>query len=149
MSVIPTVTSTVQATVSPTAAPGGGFGPNIVTNGTFDSDLTGWTAAANWSWDASKSVIYNGNPGGVERALSQTLTTEIGAVYRVKLQTGFFAAQPLRVDVGGVTVITDKTTSGWYTGDFTGTGSDLLEIIVDSSSVNLVAVDNVTARQIS
>lgn len=40
------------------------FGPNLVTNGTFDSDLTGWTigdGGAEWVWDTGKArhVVLN------------------------------------------------------------------------------------------
>lgn len=149
MSVIPTVQPTVLATVDPTAAPavGQAYGPNIVTNGTFDSNTTGWTAGTGWAWDASSGgiALYNANPGGLEPALSQNLTTVASTVYRLKIRTAVLAGS-IRVDVGGATVIPEVGASGTFSGTFTGTGSDLLEIIVPGTGPKIVAADDVIVQ---
>ena len=71
--IVPTIQPTVIAPRIETAHPFDGA--NIVNNGRFDTDLSGWTAGTGWAPTGSGAAVYNGNPGGVEVALSQTLTT--------------------------------------------------------------------------
>ena len=71
-------------------------GPNIVTNGSFETgDTTGWTSAGNTSFNGVEcpgapfagpgdgNCDYFAGPVGSNGTLSQTLTTVVGAVYNI------------------------------------------------------------------
>lgn len=60
---------------------------NLVTNGTFDSDISGWTISdANGSivWDASGAISLTGGSGEVYAA--QGISTVVGSTYRVSIK---------------------------------------------------------------
>jgi hypothetical protein len=57
------------------------IGPELVTNGTFDSDISGWTTVlGSASWSAGQISVARGG-GGLGR-VSAPITCEIGKVYR-------------------------------------------------------------------
>ena len=77
-------------------------GPELVTNGTFDSDISGWADfKSTSSWDAGRlSVVYDSVPSGVY----QTFSTVSGKWYEAKVDvvssTEFNADTKLRVGNG-------------------------------------------------
>jgi hypothetical protein len=57
------------------------IGPELVTNGTFDTDISGWTTVlGSASWSAGQISVARGG-GGLGR-VSAPITCEIGKVYR-------------------------------------------------------------------
>lgn len=61
------------------------YGPELVTNGTFAQDTTGWTAlgGATLTVDSGRIVVTNSSAGGQGGAASQAISTVVGKVYRV------------------------------------------------------------------
>jgi hypothetical protein len=60
----------------------------LVTNGTFDSDTSGWTFEPT-ATDTSTAGFLSGTTGGAtNRLASQAITTVIGKAYRVEITTG-------------------------------------------------------------
>lgn len=53
-------------------------GSDLITNGTFDSDLTGWTAGAGWAWEATGKVEKT---AGTASTLTQSFSVTDGVVY--------------------------------------------------------------------
>jgi len=62
------------------------LGSELVTNGSFDTDLTGWTygGGSDWTWDASGKALH---ATGNTTALTQDITTSSGTTYQVKVTT--------------------------------------------------------------
>ena len=48
------------------------LGTELVTNGDFASDLSGWTAGAGWSWSAGTALHTAGNTATLEQGISTT-----------------------------------------------------------------------------
>jgi len=64
-----------------------GYGPELVKNGTFDTDLRNWTdyseAGGSIAWNASGIALTTGVDGTQEGRAYQIITTEVGKVYQV------------------------------------------------------------------
>ena len=64
-----------------------GDGPELVKNGTFDTDLRNWTdyseAGGSIAWNASGIALTTGVDGTQEGRAYQIITTEVGKVYQV------------------------------------------------------------------
>jgi hypothetical protein len=98
-------------------------GPEMVTNGNFDSD-TGWTKGTNWS--IASGVATKVSPTTADLSQSQTLVT--GATYRVTY-TITRTAGTLNVKLAGGTAVLGaaRTAAGTYTDDLVATaGNNLL-----------------------
>ena len=62
------------------------YGTELVTNGTFNSDLSGWTvddANGTIAWDASEAISLTGGAGTV--TASQSFSTTAGGVYQITI----------------------------------------------------------------
>ena len=60
----------------------GELGSELVTNGTFDSDVVGWTAvAANFTYSAGRAILANTSASNAEAY--QAITTVVGKTYKV------------------------------------------------------------------
>jgi hypothetical protein len=74
------LTASASVTGTATATGSASLGPELLLNGTFDSDLSNWTAGANWAWGAGGTADHTA--GSVE-TLTQSLATTIGQHYQV------------------------------------------------------------------
>jgi hypothetical protein len=99
-------------------------GPSVLSNGSFESDYSGWTETGNQhittgppftASDGSKAVVFNdGNrtPNGV---LSQTFTTSAGQAYTVTFDVGVIGynlnEQRLKVTATGSSTLLSQTVS--------------------------------------
>jgi len=72
------------------------FGTNLVTNGTFDTDLTGWTTAGNVQWSGGFAQFFGDDYN--DKGLFQTIDTEVGKWYRAT-----FDAKMNNANIGYVT----------------------------------------------
>ena len=57
---------------------------NAVTNGTFDTDISGWVASSQGStatWDASGYISITGSETNITQSHYQTITTVVGKTY--------------------------------------------------------------------
>ena len=62
------------------------LGSELITNGTFNSDLTGWTIGTNLSviWEAGKAKITRSGAITASAAFEVNFTTVVGRVYKVQ-----------------------------------------------------------------
>lgn len=157
MSVIPTVTATVAPTVSATASPvGTAYGPNLLTNSYFSSDLSGWTLGGgtpDWVWADSNGAgvaLMFGSIASGTRTLSQTITVEDGAQYQIDCGMVKGSAGDIHINAEGGTVISATTAEGGVTktGTFTAVGTSATVSIetVDLASY-LDNIDWITVRK--
>lgn len=116
------------------------IGPELVTNGTFDADLSGWSATGNWAW-SSGAAVHTPSSGGEN--LSQSVFTA-GKVYQISWeQAGDFLA----VYGDGVSsFLSNSNSDGAYTVLFVSqTGGS----IVFRAAAGTVSVDNISIREIN
>jgi len=59
------------------------FGPELVTNGTFDTDLTGWNTIVNVTWSANFGGSAFFDSSVAESQCRQTLSYQVGKTYEV------------------------------------------------------------------
>ena len=107
------------------------IGPELVTNGTFDSDTTGWTAGklagtadGVLSVDANRLKITNGSPDGYGAA-SQSMSTVVGKTYTfsVDYTVGNSDRRIIRLGTGlySTSYVSDAISSGATSGTITHT----------------------------
>lgn len=95
----------------------GDLGPELFSNSTFNTDLTGWqlngSATIAWAAPGTAEVTINGVSGGI--AESQTLALQVGAIYRLAFvcRSGTYVGNFLVV-VNSVSVF-----GGAYPADYT------------------------------
>ncbi len=124
------------------------LGTELVTNGTFDSDLSGWTAGANWSWSANKAL----HTATSAETLSQNILVTSGKYYQIEF-TFVRSAGDIKLNIDGIYFInygTIKTYSGSGTYKRTliasGTGSKVFTITPSSTFAG--SVDSITIKEV-
>lgn len=120
-----------------------GYGPELVTNGTFASD-SDWTKGTGWSIADGKSSRTN---TGATSGLSQTITLTADVVYEVsyflQIDSGNIATQ----FIGGTNVAaTAHTTSGYKT-DYIKANTGNTQIRLWASTTFEGSIDNVSVRE--
>jgi len=91
----------------------GTLGSDLIVNGTFDTDLSGWTAGANWSQAGGKAVCTI-NAGTLASAVS---TIANNGVYQMSVTVVKTAGTSIAITGGGVAIGTPLI-SGTYTYQF-------------------------------
>jgi len=98
-------------------------GDDLITNGTFTSDITGWTdnsgSGSSVAWSASYGGSMEMDGSAAYANADQAITTAVGAEYIVKVTVKSFAGANLSIQVG--------TTLG---------GTDLLDELINSAAVH-------------
>lgn len=129
----------------------------IVTNGTFDTDISGWTANGTMiaTWSAGAAHIAR---NGSSSAFYQTMTTVVGRVYNVSFQnlTTVAAAGTLEFfikdgvatsPVGGTNLATKSaiTAAGIYTVSFTAISTQATILFnLETQAAAATDIDNVS-----
>ncbi len=125
------------------------LGPELVSNGTFDSNLDGWTLDSGWSVINGKAV-YTSNTG---RNISQVVPTKIGGVYLITYDVveivtsgvGVYSPQSLNLTA----VSTYHTTVGTKTAVLiSNSANSTLYFRNSSSGAPLISIDNISVREI-
>jgi len=82
----------------PTTAP---LGAELVTNGAFTTDLSGWTVGANWGWNAGTAL----HTAGSVETLAQNISVTNATTYQVEFKISGRTAGGVTVTIGAVTLI--------------------------------------------
>jgi len=77
------------------------LGSELITNWTFASDLSGWTAGAGWSWAAGGALHTAGNTA----TLAQDESVTNGSTYQLEIAISGRTAGSIAVALGAVSVI--------------------------------------------
>ncbi|MEZ6035657.1 MAG: hypothetical protein R3C17_21375 [Planctomycetaceae bacterium] len=146
------------------------IGPNLITNGTFDTNLTGWSTTGTVTAGSGRATFGTGGNAG-PHTLSQTIATNVGDVYVLEFdyRDGHAALnQQLQVTVDGSSnlltseqILTDTDGSSFVryrfefvadstssTLTFTDTSDDAGSLSATTNGVDS-AVDNITVRQVN
>jgi len=120
------------------------IGSNLVTNGTFDTNLSGWTTnGSDWVWSSGTASHAVGNTS----PLYQTLTISTSEVYKVTFDVSGLTA-------GRVTAAVSSSDNSFNTG---GNGTFSFYFKVSNTNVNLSftptstfngKIDNVVVKQV-
>ena len=119
-----------------------GYGAELVTNGTFDTDLNGWTYDSDWAWSAGKAV----DSGTNAHALSQTIPTVAGRVYQVTFTQSDISNGSPSVTFDGQVVTASQSNAGTYTKAIVATGTSSLLFFNGQNA--LWSVDNVSVKEV-
>lgn len=132
------------------------YGSELVTNGTFNTNLTGWTAAGGGTATVVAGTMYI-NAATAARNMSQAITVEAGKTYNFSIDVvsatldtpdpaDEYYIRIFEPGVGTLLEWTDATIEGntpiTLTGSFIPT-TTLINIIIRASN-SIVQVDNVT-----
>lgn len=127
-------------------------GNELVTNGTFDTDTTGWTAVNNATLSvvgARLRVAYNGT--AIPIAL-QTITTVVGKTYQI-LSDGFYSTEDFAIIAKSSNGLTTIYSSGTLSATTTGILGYFVAVDISPtiqlwvlSSSNYAEFDNISIR---
>ena len=120
------------------------YGNNLVTNGTFDTDLSGWTTDTEWVYSNGKASL----PANAQsnRSLSSTKAyVKVGKTYRVRFDASTSVGTPvntsLKIRIWG----NDNGTGSFiYNGNYILTGSN--EIFLSPTANGYMSFDNVVSN---
>jgi len=162
-SYIPTSGSTVTRAADTMTVPSANLpwpepvviGDELVTNGTFDSDISGWANGApdrgTISYEDGRLRVTNDGLANYPLA-TQTITTEIGKVYVMSFDVFMGTATTARVILPPVPSAQDYTTSGTRTFSFvaTATSYQIAFYCYETGSGGQYAeFDNISVREIN
>ena len=126
------------------------IGPELVTNGTFDSDLSGWTENTSGvvTWSDGVALVGDGN-GVINTFFAQTVPAVSGKTYEIKVDVNLLSGLGVRILLdsinqgGGAYFSSDQT---FY---YTATSSTIeLEIYRFRAHDGQVEIDNISVREI-
>ena len=126
------------------------YGPELVTNGTFDTDLSGWTEDASGVVTWSDGVALVGNGNGVSNTyFSQTVSAVSGKTYEIKVGVNLLSGAGVRIIVDGV----NQGGGGYFTSDqtfyYTATSSTIdVEIYRFRNHTGSVEIDNISVKEV-
>jgi hypothetical protein len=128
-------------------------GSELVTNGTFDTDVSGWSNNATelLTWNSSGYADIDRNGGSSQGQCYQYITTEIGKSYVVAVDVlavshGFqvyYDGNSMPSTSGSTVTNTTGTFYWWFTATNTSTKIDLSAV---QSSSGTASVDNVSIK---
>jgi len=123
------------------------YGDELVTNGTFDTDLTGWTLSGGSATvtDGEAVVSYDGGNGG----LYQIITVEVGKLYEIKGSLTAATSSGPRLKVGTTTFgteVTQLTTVGDINEEFIAT-TTIISIFVQANTDGSTTVETSPSKK--
>jgi len=127
------------------------------TNGGFESDLSGWTAAGNFEVvlngafgshvsEGTKAIAFNSGQRPANGVISQTFATTPGATYSLSFDIGAFSlmnidTQLLQVTVRGANTLLSQQTSVSAPGDGVQYFSKSFSFVADTTTATLTFQD--------
>lgn len=123
-----------------------GLGPELLSNGGFDTD-TVWTKPADWTISGGVASIA---PAGGQRNLSQTLATLIeGRQYLVTFTVSSYASGTITPALLGSTVNAGaaRSTNGTFSETLTA-GAAPVSFRLQAAISTALSVDNVSLREV-
>jgi hypothetical protein len=127
------------------------LGPELVTNGTFDTDIAGWTQIGGGSavWDPSGGIACT-DVGDADCNVATNITTVAGRFYRatwtVRSASGFWLFRIRNsIDYQSAFLNTTGTFSAVFVASVTGTNTVNL---ISASNGQTVVFDNISVREL-
>lgn len=125
------------------------LGSELLSNGTFASDYTGWSSVNG----AGLSVVggklrVTSNSASYGAAVDSTVTPVVGKTYRVSLDIESSGLN-CSIQMGGVTMLSVAARSGTYTGYVIATAASKLTLIANTTTGNYVDFDNISIKELA
>ena len=127
------------------------LGPELVTNGAFTTDLSGWTdSGASWSWSAGTALH---TPGSAS-TMSQNITVATGNTYYIELTITGRTAGTISVSVGSVSMVdTGQTTAfggnGTYKKTLVAAATGVVALTLTPTSTFDGAIDAIIVKNVT
>jgi hypothetical protein len=124
------------------------LGANLITNGGFTSDLSGWTAGAGWSWSAGVVAHSSGTA-----TLGQSVTVTSGSTYQLSLTISNRTVGSISIALGSASFVESGVATAFTLGTFKRT-----VVAVNSGTVSLTitpttdfngSIDNVSLAAVT
>lgn len=128
MAIVLPIASPIAQPIGAIAAGGQAVRHNLVTNGTFDTNTTGWTAVGSTLAAVGGKLVITAT-GGTQARARQTLTTVIGWTYTVRLKVRKpSGANPTAGSFcgGGTSTYTNSATEQSFSYTFTASATSTL-----------------------
>lgn len=132
-------------------------GPELITNGTFGSDISGWTddsiGTGSISWDASGAMKLLRTDGSNIGRAYQAITTVPGEAYRVDISNGAGATGAFTVragtSVGGTQLMPSLGAAAGVSASyaFVATGTTTYIYLTPSSNGTFGLADNISVKK--
>lgn len=121
------------------------LGPELVTNGTFDADLSGWSTTT-FTWDSGTAVASATNP-----SISQGgLTFTAGRTYEIRITSSNVVGGTMWIRLSGGTAVSSPTFSnGSFVFRLTSTGNTTLLVEKATGTVTSATIDNISVRELA
>lgn len=125
------------------------LGAELITNGSFATDLTGWTdSGASWSWSAGTAL----HTAGSSTTLTQAETVTNGSTYQIGITITGRTAGSIAVALGAVSLIESGTATA-FTATFSRTvvadTTGVVNLVITPTSDFNGAIDNITLKTVS
>ena len=127
------------------------YGDELVENGTFDTDVSGWNPInTDISWDASGKMQITGNGVNAYGRVTQNISTTIGSVYSLSLDyTRVSTSLSVEAPNGNILFDPVLVASGSYQAFFVATDTTTTILLKQVNDVNAdLLVDNVSVREV-
>ncbi len=126
-------------------------GTELVTNGSFDTDLSGWTPGDNWAWNAGKARRSVLTSGILDGFLTQALPTTAGITYKVKFKVSNYSGGGHgSFGTNNVVFAFLFTANGNYTFNFTpAVGSTDIFFLGANNGTTTFDIDDVSVKVVS
>ena len=121
---------------------GGSINPNLVVNGTFDTD-TDWAKGLGWTIGGGKACCDGTQVSDSD--LAQSVTVSIGVLYRFRYIVSNYSAGLIRPYIGGV-ALTGTAGNGPIWGDVTPIATGNVTLKADLNYIG--CVDNISLREL-
>lgn len=124
----------------------GSFGPELVTNGTFDTDTSGWSSDNGIvTWNAAGYLDFDRNNDPFGNHLYQSIITTVGRVYEVTYDIlAISHILSLRIDDA---TVEEHTTTGSKSHIFVAIGTSTeIEFNGSASATATFSIDNISVR---
>ena len=133
--------------------PNGGLGSELITNGTFDTDVSSWSAWSGGTVTWSNGTAITGAVGTDDRGgMTQTLTTVTGAVYQVSFDILSRTSTKWEVyNQSANATLIEGTALGSHSTFFTAAGSSTqLNFFAKQAGTSdgTVAWDNISVKEV-
>ena len=140
--------------VASSAVTTGVYGSELVTNGTFTTDLTGWTGEAASAWRWQSGTADHNEASSDTTALAQNITVTSGKTYQVEFTLAGRSAGSVTVTLGSVTLVnqgatTAFSTSGTYQRSLVAGATGSVALSFTPTTTFDGNLDNITVKLVS